>query len=679
MGAQDVTICTVLTPLHWRLMALNRTLIESLNPGAAPHWLIVDNKGVHEGANPGAIGDYFPAAEIVEGVTPEAAAAHFGAGKPKSPGSYHHAAGLNQAMARVATRYALILDPDFYVVRRDWIAETLAHMRAQDLALFGAPWNPRWHQKPRDFPCAHFLLIDLEKLPWRMDLFAPDVVTAGPKFASSFWRDVAARERIGGAGFWGALLRAPHRAVWHDIKQRREIGASPDTGHRLRAEIAARPGAKVGLLQPVFAPEVEGFEPPVVTRPQYAGLAQALAPDTRAYVPKRSGYAAREGFREHGLPDTRALRWEEFLWRDAPFAFHVRGELHRAAQGVDVSEVASTLNEIAARLDAPPVSGVSVAKPSLDIVVCTYNRARALDAALASIPAEAAARLDLGVLVVDNNSKDDTQAAAARHLGRLPLRIVKEERQGLSFARNRGVRETQREFLLFLDDDAVFCEGYFDALAAALRRFNPDFFGGPVFPAFEQPPPAWFDPAIETRCYETRSGLTLRAGISGGNYGVRRALLLNLGGFANELGMIGARMGFGEDRELLERYRARTPHADQRVYYGLDLAVHHEVAASKVSLDYQTRRQFSMARSREMVFTAAGVRSPVRARLLALGRIVLAPLGAAWRILRAGLSSRGWFSAAMHLSAVAGRAAGAFARMPSAAPPPRGAEKGAVQ
>ncbi len=124
-------------------------------------------------------------------------------------GSYHHAAGLNRALERVATRYALVIDPDFYVVRPGWIAEVLAHVRAEDLAAFGAPWNPRWYQKFRYFPCTHFMVLDLAKRPWSPGLLAPDLVRGGRRFASRQWTAYAAARAASARRRWGVCCAIP--------------------------------------------------------------------------------------------------------------------------------------------------------------------------------------------------------------------------------------------------------------------------------------------------------------------------------------------------------------------------------------------------------------------------------------------------------------------------------------
>ena len=106
-----------------------------------------------------------------------------GANPPKAIGpgnqhikiaSYHHALGLNAALPHIRTRFALFLDPDFFVVPP--LQEILDHVAARGLAFFGAPYaiDPA---KPRrqDFPCAFCMFVDTDKVDIREFDFQPDV------------------------------------------------------------------------------------------------------------------------------------------------------------------------------------------------------------------------------------------------------------------------------------------------------------------------------------------------------------------------------------------------------------------------------------------------------------------------------------------------------------------------
>src|SRR5438128_1394037 len=86
----------------------------------------------------------------------------------------------------------------------------------------------------------------------------------------------------------------------------------------------------------------------------------------------------------------------------------------------------------------------------VSVVLCTYNRAVRLKAALDALLAQDTS-LDYEVIVVDNNSSDDTASMVREVVGRRDdcVRYVFEGRQGLSHARNRGIDEARADIIAF--------------------------------------------------------------------------------------------------------------------------------------------------------------------------------------------------------------------------------------
>ena len=127
------------------------------------------------------------------------------------------------------------------------------------------------------------------------------------------------------------------------------------------------------------------------------------------------------------------------------------------------------------------------------VAICTWNRAKLLDQTLSEMHK---LRIPEGVgwelLVVNNNSTDETDEVIARHSGRLPIRPLVEPKQGLSNARNCAVAAAQGELLLWTDDDVLVDPNWVSEYVRAAREW-PDaaFFGGAVRPWFEGTPPRW--------------------------------------------------------------------------------------------------------------------------------------------------------------------------------------------
>jgi hypothetical protein len=270
-----------------RWLELNLALAARLNPGREPRWLVAEN------SPPGS----------ANALAPNHGGFHVVPGAPFrelpfAAASYHHGAALNLALAQVETRWLLVLDPDCFIVRPRWIEEVLGHMEEHGAALLGSPWHPRRVKAIRYFPCAHCTFVDLARVPRAALDFLPDEL-ARPRLPKSAWSRVDPLS----------------------LRRRRSVGISRDTGWRLQRALA-QSGLRVECLQPVYRPS------------RLRSWVDKAFPDARSLVPKRPGYFTRRGFREAGWPDLDALGWEEFVWRGAPFAFHVRSHPKRATPGL---------------------------------------------------------------------------------------------------------------------------------------------------------------------------------------------------------------------------------------------------------------------------------------------------------------------------------------------------------
>jgi len=95
----------------------------------------------------------------------------------------------------------------------------------------------------------------------------------------------------------------------------------------------------------------------------------------------------------------------------------------------------------------------------ISIVIPAHNGVEFLDSALASIVAQQFA--DLEVLLVDDGSVEELKPPAF-------VRYFRQPHRGASSARNRGIRESNGEFLAFLDIDDFWAPGHLSRLHAAL-------------------------------------------------------------------------------------------------------------------------------------------------------------------------------------------------------------------
>jgi len=107
-------------------------------------------------------------------------------------------------------------------------------------------------------------------------------------------------------------------------------------------------------------------------------------------------------------------------------------------------------------------------KPRVSVILPTYNRAWSLHAAIKSVLTQTDA--DYELIVVDDGSTDATATLLRTYDG---VTVLRQTRQGVSAARNRGVRAARGELIAFLDSDDYWLPG---KLSVQVRYFdeNPD-------------------------------------------------------------------------------------------------------------------------------------------------------------------------------------------------------------
>lgn len=118
----------------------------------------------------------------------------------------------------------------------------------------------------------------------------------------------------------------------------------------------------------------------------------------------------------------------------------------------------------------------------LTVAICSYNRCANLPRLVATLRRQACP-LPFEILVVDNNSSDDTQAVLAELAAQEGprLRYCRETAQGITHARNRALQESlDSDFMLFIDDDELPGETWLSAAVDALDREGADCVGGTI-------------------------------------------------------------------------------------------------------------------------------------------------------------------------------------------------------
>ncbi|RMF90426.1 MAG: glycosyltransferase family 2 protein [Nitrospinota bacterium] len=229
--------------------------------------------------------------------------------------------------------------------------------------------------------------------------------------------------------------------------------------------------------------------------------------------------------------------------------------------------------------------------PKISVVVCTYNRVDLLTEALHSLCDQALPACCYEIVVVDNNSRDNTREVV-EGLGRHHphLRYVLEREQGLSAARNRGWQEAHGEYVAYIDDDCKVPKQWLTVASAVIEKVHPAVFGGPFRAFYKQTPPPWFRDAYGSYDLGSEARVLTRRFLFGGNIFFSRKLLTELDGFDATLGMQGQQLGYGE--EIAPQLYLRTHRPEQVIYYEPRLYVYHLVRPEKMRLRWIAYQRF---------------------------------------------------------------------------------------
>jgi glycosyltransferase involved in cell wall biosynthesis len=231
----------------------------------------------------------------------------------------------------------------------------------------------------------------------------------------------------------------------------------------------------------------------------------------------------------------------------------------------------------------------------ISVAVCTFNRAGLLRKCLEGLARQTLKSDRMQVIVVDNNSSDDTATVAKRFSKRLSgLKYVFEGAQGLSRARNRAIDEAAAPIIVYIDDDAIPYPDWAEKHLEAFAMF-PDYcvVGGESEPIFEIGRPDWLDDDLlkSYSCglnysddYHTIQG---NEWLVECNLAYRIEALKEAGGFSERLGRNGNLLlsGDGAVNDLIA-------HRGGKLMYTPYAKVRHLIPASRLTPKWIAQRRF---------------------------------------------------------------------------------------
>lgn len=232
----------------------------------------------------------------------------------------------------------------------------------------------------------------------------------------------------------------------------------------------------------------------------------------------------------------------------------------------------------------------------LTAIICTYNRAKYIGPLLESIAANNLAKEEYEILLVDNNCTDNTREICEAFVNAhkdVAFRYVVETEQGLSAARNKGIKEAKGDIIVYIDDDALVDTWYLRTIVEYMSD-HPEIsaVGGPIIPSYEDTEePKWMTHYTkELLCGFLYYGEEERSFPGdrypgGGNAAYRAEVFEKVGLFNTALGRKGNSLMGAEEKDIFDKMKAQ----GMRFMYLPKMILHHIIPQKKLEKDYFDR------------------------------------------------------------------------------------------
>ncbi len=238
----------------------------------------------------------------------------------------------------------------------------------------------------------------------------------------------------------------------------------------------------------------------------------------------------------------------------------------------------------------------------ISVIIATANRAESIKGVLNSLlNQECDGTFEYQVIVVDNNSIDETKATVTSYVPKFSGRLVYlfEPTQGKSYALNRGIREAKGDIVAFTDDDVVVDSRWLINIVQCFEQYHCDGVGGRVLPVYPKETPQWikdnpvqitgitvtFDFGEEIKPFDKSMDRFI-----GSNFAFKREIFEECGLFRTDLGP--GKGTSGEDTEFIYRLITR----NKILYYCGKALVWHPVDLQRMSLKYLAQWNIAIGR-----------------------------------------------------------------------------------
>ncbi|MBP5592319.1 glycosyltransferase family 2 protein [bacterium] len=224
------------------------------------------------------------------------------------------------------------------------------------------------------------------------------------------------------------------------------------------------------------------------------------------------------------------------------------------------------------------------------IVVCTHNRAALLADCVDSLLNQTVDKNRFEIIIVDNNSTDDTEAVA-KELAKNNNNIayIQEKTVGYSAPRNCGWKHASGNIVAYIDDDEIAAPDWLESIEKAFIEEEPDIVGGIYLIKYDVTPPDWFIESMGGTNKNRQKGILNQRKdcyLAGGNIAFKKKILEKSNGFSDDFNMKNGFLMMGEDTDICQRAK----NAGFKLFYDPNIKIYHRMNQNNYNIEIRKQK-----------------------------------------------------------------------------------------
>ena len=247
--------------------------------------------------------------------------------------------------------------------------------------------------------------------------------------------------------------------------------------------------------------------------------------------------------------------------------------------------------------------------------ISTYNREHYLPQVLESLKSQTLSKSLFEIILVDNNSPGNTKEIAMSFKANNPdisFKYYLETNQGLSYGRNRGIKEASGKHVTFIDDDAFLADDYLEVIYNYFEK-NKDVvaIGSKILLHYESVIPDWENKYLNSLLGYFNIGDEVKRFPKsdyprGSNMSFKTSVFEKVGGFNVDLGRKGGNLTGSEEKDMFMRvYKYKQMLVD----YIPNAIVYHCVPIERTTTEFIKRQALGTGKSEGVRIKSEGILS----------------------------------------------------------------------